>query len=275
MSGAEIPRPQCAVCGGGHSVFCLEDPVEVAFVVVADGLCDLVDGFLASQQEPFGMFQPDLLHIRGIGHIGPAFDQPVEVVFLEMEFPHQILDGDVGVVSLDVPGHFVEQNPVHGFALLPGQGEFILGAHNPEDAQQQSFADVPGADVVLVEFFQKRRQTGFHLFFCAGAGAEMQELLDVLGFHQGGLEEGDDLLGGDIFIHDFGEHVVGDSQEEDGGGSVQKIILVKAVLVDEAQVAFGEHDILSKDALSEFPFCHIGQFNVGVGMGLGHFSGLE
>ena len=119
------------------------------------------------------MFQPDLLDVSGIGHVGPAFDQPVEVVFLEMKFPHQILDGDVGVVLLDVPGHFFEQDPVHGFALLPGQGKFIFGAHDPEDAQQQAFADVPGAYVVLVEFFQK---------------------------HQGGLEEGDDLLGGDIFI---------------------------------------------------------------------------
>lgn len=91
--------------------------------MVADGLCDLVDGLAACEQEPLGVFQPDLLDVRGIGHVGPAFDQPVEVVFLEMKFPHQILDGDVGVVLLDVPGHFFEQDPVHGFALLPGQGK--------------------------------------------------------------------------------------------------------------------------------------------------------
>lgn len=256
-------------------VLLLEYLVKISFVLISDSLADIADGFPGSQKHLLGMFQPDLLYIRGVGHTGLVFNKPVKIVFLKMEFPHQVLDGDVSVISLDIVGHFFKNDPVHGFSLFTGKEKFVFTAHDPKDAQQQTFTDVAGTGISLIEFLEQQRQTGFHLFTGARAGPEMEELLDVFCFHQGRLKEGDNLPGGDVFVHDFCKHIVCDAQEKDGGRAGQKIILMQAVFIDETQVAFGEYDLISQNTLAKLPFCNIGQFDIGMGMQLGHLSRFE
>ncbi len=101
----------------------------------------------------------------------------------------------------------------------------------------------------------------------------MQVLLYILLFQQCGLQKGDDLLGGDIFIHDLGEHVIGDTEKQDDGGLVEKMILMEAVLVDQAQVAFGKCNILPQNPLTEFPFDYVGKFDVIMGVKLCFLTG--
>ena len=47
-------------------------------------------------------------------------------------------------MGLDVIADFFENNPVHGFLLFSGQGEFIISAQQPENAQKKPFAQIEG-----------------------------------------------------------------------------------------------------------------------------------
>ena len=103
----------------------------------------------------------------------------------------------------------------------------------------------------------------------------MQVLLYILLFQQRGLQKGDDLLSSDIFIHDLREHIVGDAEEQDDGGLIEKVVLMEAVLVDQAQVAFGKCDIPPQDPLAEFPFDDIGKLDVIMGVELCFLTGWK
>ena len=103
----------------------------------------------------------------------------------------------------------------------------------------------------------------------------MDILLQIFLLHQSCLQKGDDFLGRNILISDFPEHLIVDTEKNNGGGLVQEIVLMDAVFVDEIKVSFLENDIFFADALPEGATNHIAQFNVIVGVALGFIPVFE
>ena len=110
--------------------------------MVADNIRNFIDAFGRFGQKLCGFLKSDVLNVRGIGKSGLTFDQSVEVIFLIMKRIREIPDGYVGKLTLNVLRNFFKDNPVHGLSLFSGKGEFIPGAQNPEDAQQEPLADI-------------------------------------------------------------------------------------------------------------------------------------
>ena len=56
--------------------------------MVADLFCDVGYAAFCVEQQMFGFFQADILQVSGIGKAGFFLDEPVEVIFLKMEYFH-------------------------------------------------------------------------------------------------------------------------------------------------------------------------------------------
>ena len=62
--------------------------------------------------------KPYLLQESGVGQPGLALYEPVEIILLKMKCIGQVLNLYVGMVLADICGDLLENQPVHGLALV-------------------------------------------------------------------------------------------------------------------------------------------------------------
>ena len=58
--------------------------IKISFIMIAGKFRDLIHTFVRCSQQVRRPFEPDLLYICGVCESGFAFDDPVEVILLEM-----------------------------------------------------------------------------------------------------------------------------------------------------------------------------------------------
>lgn len=157
--------------------------------MISHGGGDLFHAHPGRGKEVLCPLKPDLLQESRVSKPGLALDQPVEVIFLKMKCIRQILDLNVRMILSDIRGNLLEDDPVHRLPLVLREGEVVFGADDREDAKEQPLADMAGADAALIKLLEKPEKAVFKLRAGVDIRPEMQVLLEILLFQQGGLQE--------------------------------------------------------------------------------------
>ena len=127
-----------------------------------------------------------------------------------------------------------------------------------EDPDQESFADIAGRGVVIL---QLRNQSGKTLLHFQGGISrdKVKILVQAFLLQQRGLQKCGDFLIRSLFLDNLVEECTGDAKKKHSAVAILQNIGVDAVPVNQEEIAGMKSNFTSEDQLTELAIHHVGQ----------------